>query len=93
MCLMCYVISPVFNSKTIIYYRSLSNQSVSSPSLYSSLSAAASARTLTPDSSIPSCFHRLQATQAPELCTVFSQRSRISSSAMYCVTVFCLFNI
>ena len=60
-------------------------------SLPSSLSADSNATYLEPASSIPSCFNHLLSTQAPDLRTVFSQRSRIGHVAMYCATVLYVF--
>ena len=71
----------------------LSSRATSNTPLYSSLSAAAAARSLTPARSIPSCSHHLQETNPPGLCTVFLQRSRIVRVEIYCAALFCLFRM
>ena len=68
-----------------------SSSSTSLPSSLSSAAAAAAAAAFDTTSSIPSCYHHILATHAPDLCTVSSHWSRISRVAMYCVTVLCLF--
>ena len=69
----------------------VSSCDASSPRFHYSPSVCAAACFLFPASSIPSCSHHLQETQAPGLRTDRSQRSRIGRVAIYCAVVFYLF--
>ena len=82
-CYIFYVIPPAFSA-----CNSYPTAPYIVPLISYSPSTSSTIRSHAPDRLIPSCSHNIQATQAPGLCTIFSQRSIIGSVTMYCANMF-----